>query len=454
MSTRSFSQLGERPGLVRGVGLLRHDALEAHAADRVVEGLALRLDVIGVAHRSGLRQQLLQDALALHEWQRPQVEVFEGEQVEDEERRRQVDGGARDVGGALQERAALQPLKARPRLVVEHHHLAVEDDAVVRQAAQRTRDLGEGRGRIGAAPEDELALVPVAAGEDAVAVVLQLEDPVLARERRVAGFREHQPGLRERQLAARRLQLLELGANFLGVAVAVLQLFERQPRVDRLLGRDRRAARARPGIALLDQHPLFRGVAAALALEAEQVPGAAQLVAAQLEVELAAAHPLLRILERHPQAAVPDDHGTGAVVAFGDHALEVGVLDRMVLDFHRQALLVDVVRRPLRHGPRQQHAAEFEAEVVVQAPRRVLLDAKEMSGSRRSGYRCRRLLDIAAERFGRAVGRALVAILLQRLRGRLRLHASNLSAGGHGSCTRATPATAASCGAPGDERHR
>ena len=64
-----------------------------------------------------------------------------------------------------------------------------------------------------------------------------------------------------------------------------------------------------------------------------------------------------------------------AVLALRDDALERAVLERVVLDVHRQAL----ARRGSRLGPLGtaqllQHAVELEAEVVVQPRRVVLLD--------------------------------------------------------------------------------
>ena len=57
-----------------------------------------------------------------------------------------------------------------------------------------------------------------------------------------------------------------------------------------------------------------------------------------------------------------------------DHALEVGVLERMVLDVHGQLAGGRIERRPLRDGPAGQHAVDLQPEVVVQAPRAMALD--------------------------------------------------------------------------------
>ena len=76
-------------------------------------------------------------------------------------------------------------------------------------------------------------------------------------------------------------------------------------------------------------------------------------------------------------AGVPHDDRARAVAALPDRALEVGVVERVVLDGHRQALLARVGRRALGDGPRLEHAVDLEAEVVVQRARRVLLDDED-----------------------------------------------------------------------------
>ncbi len=57
-----------------------------------------------------------------------------------------------------------------------------------------------------------------------------------------------------------------------------------------------------------------------------------------------------------------------------DDALEAAVLERMVLDVQREPPLARVEARALGHGPGEQHAVQFEAEIVVQGTRGMLLD--------------------------------------------------------------------------------
>jgi hypothetical protein len=68
-----------------------------------------------------------------------------------------------------------------------------------------------------------------------------------------------------------------------------------------------------------------------------------KLVALELEEELPLLQARLPVLDRHPFAAVPDDDPAGAVVAFGDHALEVAVVERVILDAHGEPLVGLVV---------------------------------------------------------------------------------------------------------------
>ena len=80
--------------------------------------------------------------------------------------------------------------------------------------------------------------------------------------------------------------------------------------------------------------------------------------------------------ERLPRALVPE-HDDPRAVALGDDAFERAVLDRVILDVHRQTLVGGIDRGALGHGPREQHAVVFEPEVVVQMTGEMFLDAEE-----------------------------------------------------------------------------
>ena len=105
-------------------------------------------------------------------------------------------------------------------------------------------------------------------------------------------------------------------------------------------------------------------------------------------MEVAGGHRVERVvaLGERPRSPVPDDHVAAAVLAGGDHALEVEVVERVVLDVGRQALHVGVERRTLGHRPAEQDARRLQAEVVVQPARPVPLhDEAPPVGGRRVG---------------------------------------------------------------------
>jgi hypothetical protein len=154
-------------------------------------------------------------------------------------------------------------------------------------------------------------------------------------------------------------------------------------------------------VPFLDQEPGL--VLPALAAHAHQRPVAAQLVAAQFELQLALGQPPARVALGHPLAAVPDDHRARTVLPGRDGAFEVGIRDRMVFDVHRHALHAGIEARALGHSPALERAVEFEPEVVMQLARMVLLHHEGMSATAGPGdlARIRRLPEIALAVVGR-----------------------------------------------------
>ena len=108
------------------------------------------------------------------------------------------------------------------------------------------------------------------------------------------------------------------------------------------------------------------------------------ILAVQRELELALAVAVVRVADRRPPPAVPDDHVAGAVLAVRDMALELRVLERVVLGVHREPLLVRIEARAARHRPALEHAVELEPQVVVQATRSMTLDHED-AARRRNG---------------------------------------------------------------------
>src|SRR5262249_56193788 len=174
-------------------------------------------------------------------------------------------------------------------------------------------------------------------------------------------------GVGRRDETAWRAEPFELRADLRGAALPRGQVLEREPREDRLLRIARFLTGAREPVALLDEEPLLAG-RLALRLHPDERPAAAQLVSEQVEQDLALALGLLGVADDRPPAPVPDDRLARAVVAVRDHALEVGVLDGVVLDLHGEALLGGVGRGALRHRPGLEHTSPLEPQASVHPP--------------------------------------------------------------------------------------
>src|SRR5258708_11351012 len=140
---------------------------------------------------------------------------------------------------------------------------------------------------------------------------------------------------------------------------------------------DHRGAAARPGefVLLLDQQPVLVLLARRLAAHANERPLAVQLPAVEGEFERALAVGGFRFLVvRLPGAMIPEQHRAAAILALGDHPLEIAIVERMVLDMDGEALLAGIEARPPRNRPALEDAVELETEIVMQPRRRTFLD--------------------------------------------------------------------------------
>src|SRR5437879_3038470 len=104
-----LAPLGAAAAQVARVGPLRDHSLQARLAGGVQERRAVALDVVGVAHRSGRRQELAEERLAVGEREAAEIPPEEGQAVVEVRRRRHPGGHARDL--AHQVHAALQALE-------------------------------------------------------------------------------------------------------------------------------------------------------------------------------------------------------------------------------------------------------------------------------------------------------------------------------------------------------
>ena len=121
-----------------------------------------------------------------------QVVVLECDEVEGEEGGRQLDRGLTDVQRVGEAAAPLQPREARLAMRIHHHDLAIQDAGVVRQRLHRSRDLGEDVRVIESVAREEHDVVSPLRRDQAIAIELELEQPVVVGERVVARLGEHQ----------------------------------------------------------------------------------------------------------------------------------------------------------------------------------------------------------------------------------------------------------------------
>ena len=140
-----------------------------------------------------------------------------------------------------------------------------------------------------------------------------------------------------------------------------------------IFGNDALGLRVGVDVALLDQEPAL-ALKIVATLEPHQRPSTLQLLTVEAEFDLALAIARLDIGHRHPGAVVPHHHRAAAVLTLGDVALEVGVIERMVLDVDGEAPHLGIEARPLGDRPALEDPADLEPEVVVERAGAVFLD--------------------------------------------------------------------------------
>ena len=159
-------------------------------------------------------------------------------------------------------------------------------------------------------------------------------------------------------------------------------------------------------VVLVDEQPVLLGGVPARAHEHEAT---AKALAVEDELQLSGLDVDDRIVERLglPRAPVPDDDVPRSVLTGGDDALEVAVFERMVLCPSGHASFQRAHRRPSRHGPADQDAADLQPEVVVEAARAMTLHDESPR------LRLRRPGPLSA-RLGRAPEVALAPVAVKR----------------------------------------
>ncbi|MCY1516203.1 hypothetical protein D9M68_508230 [compost metagenome] len=341
---------------------LEHQAFQPEPAGRLehlrgrrFEGLA---EADPIAARADQRGKLFP---ALRQRQAAQVTAFPVRQVEGKE-----DNGlvAMPVDGVLQR------IEVR-HAVAQHDDLAIEPPLRDIELLDRRGQRAELAGPVIAVAGEQRRPGIVDPRQDAVAVELGFDDPAGAARQRGRRRGQLRRQLR-RQRRARRVPD-GVGRVFNPALPGFVQCAQR-PGDDAVRQRGQYVElrqRPRPRVALLEEDPRFRLVARPG--DADQLPAAGQLFAGQVEHQLAGCHARTRVADRRPRAAVPDNDRAGTVLFRWNLAFEIRIVERMVFDMDGHALFGRVVAGPLGHGPAQQHAVQFEPEIVVQAPRPMLL---------------------------------------------------------------------------------
>ena len=139
-------------------------------------------------------------------------------------------------------------------------------------------------------------------------------------------------------------------------------------------GRENVGLFVRRQVVFLEQQPVLLAGFAGLRLQPRQHPAAIELFAGEAKLERTGLQAFLDIVHRRPDAGVPDDHRPAAILALGDHALEVDIFERVVLGLDGEPLVGRIERRPLRHRPALQHVADLEPQIVVVGGRVMLVD--------------------------------------------------------------------------------
>ena len=319
---------------------LGHDPLELLRLGRVAQRLPVRESLRQPHDAAPAVEELLEPPLALAQRELDERLAVELEQVEDVEDER--------TGALLHRR------EARAATVVECADLAVKDGV---RALRRLHDLLRHRleagGEVVAVPRDQPALAAAHVRERPVAVPLDLERPAVATRDVRAERRRHDP---------------VLGGRL---------------RIRCLL------------VAALDQEPVL---VLPVELRRDERPRPVQPLPAEADRQLAVA----LLLQQVVRAVIPDLDHAGPVLALRDLAVELRVLERVVLHVDGERPAAGLERDALRDRPRRERAVPLEAEVVVEPPGVVPLDDEDRALPAPAAVR---------ERLGRLLRVALAPVL-------------------------------------------
>ena len=150
------------------------------------------------------------------------------------------------------------------------------------------------------------------------------------------------------------------------------KLVDKESRVDRVVREGLRAPLIDVAVPFFDEEPV---VPTALGGMYER-PATPELVAPELEEELAVLDTMLAAGDLDPDTLVPADRRARAVLALGDDPLELRILQRVGLHMHGKPLVRRIRGGPLRDGPGLQDAVHFEPQIPVERAGVMLLHDK------------------------------------------------------------------------------
>src|SRR5262249_12950253 len=169
--------VGSAARVVGGIRALGDDALQAHLLRGLVEGLPFGFHRLDAANPAAVHGQRSQQLPTTCEREAAQIASLRGEEIEGPEGGRQRAGRRTDPLRAL-----LEQVERGTTLGVLDHHLAIDDEVVRGERAERLDHLRELLGGVTSTSVAETNVLSATLGEDAVTVVLHLEPPALPGE--------------------------------------------------------------------------------------------------------------------------------------------------------------------------------------------------------------------------------------------------------------------------------
>ncbi len=380
-----FHPCGSAAGAIDRVRPLRDDTLEVHRADPCDEPVARSSDMVAERKDADARVQYPpQSFLPVNQCVAPEIQAIEKQQIEREIQKIEFIRFPRFV----------QKSEVGAAVTVERDEFAVDDGAVHVEHGQCVGDDGVAVRPVVGIARHQPRLSLMDERLDAVSVELDLVQPVLAAGRLVTelgqlrrdeGRFRGPRGTRSRRWPARfrlcrppsaRIRRFQRLCLRPGVFV-LLDGREVASRLDAGRPIDRRIALlVGIDVALLDQEPVFPLLPLGV-LHADKRETALQPLAIERKFESACVQTGGRIALGCPPTPIPQHDRPGAV-SCGNDPLEFAIVDRMILGPDREPLDGGIEAWPLRHRPALQDAIEFQAEVIVQPPRVMLLHDEEV----------------------------------------------------------------------------